>query len=113
MDRAPFQLPPHPHEREITAKYFRGLGDPTRLAILELLRGGERYVGELVELLDSRQPQISNHLAVLRWCGFVKTRRDHRTIYYSIADERVSQMIDGARALLADNDAHHDAIDGR
>jgi ArsR family transcriptional regulator len=49
------------------AKYFRGLGDPIRLRILELLRtDGELSVGELVRRLDLPQPQVSNHLACLR-----------------------------------------------
>ena len=46
------------------------------------------------------QPKVSNHLACLRWCGFVQTRRDHPTVYYRIADERVSRAA-GARARPA------------
>lgn len=88
-------------------KYFRGLGDPTRLGILQLLREeGELSVGELAERLGLAQPKISNHLACLRWCGFVETRREHRLVYNRIADGRVAEMIDLAHALLDDNEAH-------
>jgi DNA-binding transcriptional ArsR family regulator len=103
---APFSLPEQPLEADIVAKYFRGFGDPTRVRILELLAGGERSVGELVNLTGAPQPKVSNHLACLRWCGFVDSRREHRTVYYRIADKRVLQMLELARGLLADNAEH-------
>ncbi len=103
---APFQLPAEPAATDIMAKYFRGFGDPTRLRILELLSGGERSVGELAELIGSPQPNVSNHLACLRWCGFVESRREHRTIFYRVADERVLRIVQLARALLEDNAEH-------
>ncbi len=89
------------------AKYFRGLGDPLRVRILQLLRTeGELSVGELVERLGEAQPKISNHLACLRWCGFVEAQRSHRTVMNRIADQRVLEMLDLAEALLADNAEH-------
>ena len=93
MKPAPFHLPEQPFEVDIVAKYFRGLGDPTRLRILEALKDGERSVGQLVEVLDEPQPKVSAHLACLRWCGFVETRREHRTVHYRIADLRVVRML--------------------
>ena len=91
----------------MVAKYFRGLGDPIRLRILELLRReGELSVGELVDRLALPQPQVSNHLACLRWCGFVEARRDGRTVYNRIADRRVAAMLELAQSLLADNAEH-------
>ncbi len=96
-----------PLASDLVAKYFRGLGDPIRLRILELLRGeGELSVGELVRRLGLPQPQVSNHLACLRWCGFVAARRDGRTIYNRVADERVGAMLELAASLLADNAEH-------
>ncbi len=104
---SPFRLPAVPAKTDLVAKYFRGLGDPTRLRILELLRSdGELSVGELVERLQIGQTKVSNHLACLRWCGFVEARREHRTVYNRIADERVAQMVDLAHALLEDNEEH-------
>ena len=88
-------------------KYFRALGDPTRVRILELLgERGELSVTELVRRLNQPQPKVSNHLACLRWCGFVDTRRDHPTVYYRVADKRVGELLALARALLADNAEH-------
>ena len=106
LDTAPFRLPETPKEQDLLAKYFRALGDPTRLRVLELLSDGERSVGELVAALGLPQPQVSNHLACLRWCGFVTTRREHRTIHYRLADDRVHEIVTLARALLADNADH-------
>lgn len=104
---APFRLPEAPVETDLVAKYFRGLGDPTRLRILEFLRDeGELSVGELVERLGEAQPKVSNHLACLRWCGFIEARREHRTVYNRIADKRVVKLLDLGHALLADNEEH-------
>jgi ArsR family transcriptional regulator, cadmium/lead-responsive transcriptional repressor len=104
---APFRLPTAPAATDLVAKYFRGLGDPSRLRILELLRGDEELsVGELVERLALPQPKVSNHLACLRWCGFLEARRDGRTVYNRIADPRVAAMLHLAESLLADNAEH-------
>ena len=106
MISAPFRLPAEPVEGDLLAKYFRVLGDRTRLRILDLVREQERSVGELAQFLREPQPKVSNHLACLRWCGFVATRREHRTIYYRLADERVEGVIALGRALLHDNAEH-------
>ena len=104
---APFRLPAAPVATDLVAKYFRGLGDPIRLHILQLLREeGELAVGDLVARLGLPQPKVSNHLACLRWCGYVDSRREQRTVYYRIADKRVVNMLDLAHALLEDNEEH-------
>jgi DNA-binding transcriptional ArsR family regulator len=105
-EEAPFRLPEQPLESDIVAKYFRGLGDATRMRILDALGTGERSVGELVELLGEPQPKVSSHLACLRWCGFVDSRREYRTVYYRVADPRVLEIVRLARGLLADNAEH-------
>jgi len=104
---APFRLPAAPAKTDLIAKYFRGLGDPTRLRILHLLREeGELSVGEVVERLQLGQTKVSNHLACLRWCGFIEARREHRVVYNRIADDRVSAMVDLATSLLEGNEEH-------
>ena len=107
LTASPFRLPVAPLETDLVAKYFRGLGDPSRLRILELLqREGELPVGALVARLGLPQPQVSNHLACLRWCGFVEARREGRLVFNRIADRRVEAMLELAQSLLADNAEH-------
>ena len=101
---APFVLAEEPSHTELLAKYFRGLGDPTRLRILRLLDdAGELAVGELVRRLGLPQATVSTHLACLRWCGFVSTRRADRFVIYALADSRVSELIGMGESLLANN----------
>lgn len=103
-------------ESELMAKYFRGLGDATRVQILELLaEHDELSVGELVARLRMSQSKVSNHLACLRWCGFVATRRSHPNVFYRIADGRVEELLGLAHGLLSSNADHVSAcahIDG-
>ncbi len=107
LSASPFRLPSEPLPTDLVAKYFRGLGDPIRLRILELLRAeDELSVGELVAGLGLPQPQVSNHLACLRWCGFVEARREGRTVFNRIADQRVEAMLELAQSLLAENAEH-------
>lgn len=103
----PFVLPASPVEAVLLAKYFRGMGDPTRVRILQLLADdGELGVSELVTRLGQSQSKVSNHLACLRWCGFVTTRREHPSVYYRVADDRVIELLTLGRGLLADNAEH-------
>lgn len=107
ISSAPFTLADAPSRTELLAKYFRGLGDPTRLRILRLLNGAaELSAGELVRRLEMPQATVSTHLGCLRWCGFVATRRENRSVIYRLADPRVSELVTLAEALLADNADH-------
>ncbi len=91
----------------LLAKFFRGLGDPTRIRILQLLLDGERTVGELVEELGSFQGRVSSHLACLRWCGFVTSRRDGQNVYYHVIDSRVRKLLNAGADFLNE---HQDSI---
>jgi DNA-binding transcriptional ArsR family regulator len=103
----PFALAEAPSRTALLAKYFRGLGDPTRLRILRLLdEAGELSAGELVRRLDMPQATVSTHLGCLRWCGFVTTRRVQRSVIYALADPRVSELVATAESLLHDNADH-------
>lgn len=88
---------------EVLARFFRGLDDPTRVLILELLLDGEKRVSELVELIGSPQGRISSHLGCLRWCGYVATRRAGRGVYYRLADDRVRALLRIAQDLMTEN----------
>ncbi len=83
------------------AKLFRGLADPSRLAILDALRAGPLSVGEVVVATGLGQPNASNHLACLLDCGLVAREQRGRFAYYALADARVGDLIALADDLLA------------
>lgn len=86
----------------VGARLFSSLGDPTRLAILLTLLGGERRVGEIVDIVGSTQPNVSNHLACLKGCGLVTARPgERRQVFYSIAHPEVSGLLAAADEVLA------------
>ena len=73
--------------------FLKALSHENRLLLLCLLAEKERSVGELENILSLRQPTVSQQLARLRYDGLVNTRRDGKTIYYSIASEDVRRVI--------------------
>jgi DNA-binding transcriptional ArsR family regulator len=73
---------------------FQVLGEPRRLAILELLRDGERPVGELVEHLGLTQLTVSKHLRVLKEAGLVVVRADAQRRLYRIRPEPLAELDD-------------------
>ena len=83
------------------AKLFRGLGDPTRLAILQVLASGERRVTDLVHEVGSSQANVSGHLACLKDCGLVADRPQGRATYYSLASDELFDVLRAAETLLA------------
>ncbi len=83
-----FDVPTMRAAADEASSLMRVLSNPDRLLLLCQLAQGERRVGELEELLDIRQPTLSQQLAVLREEALVETRRDGKQIYYRIASEK-------------------------
>lgn len=90
-------------QTEVLSKFFRGLGDPTRVKIIEHLLDGEKSVGELVSLLGLPQGRVSTHLACLRWCGYVSSYKNGRNVYYRVDDQRVREILHLAKQIIVDN----------
>lgn len=86
----------------LKAKLFRGLADPSRLALLEELRAGPKTVSELVVATGLSQPNVSGHLACLKDCGLVAGRQEGRYVTYALADPRIDVVLRGAEGILAD-----------
>jgi DNA-binding transcriptional ArsR family regulator len=84
------------------AEVLKVLAQPRRLMILDCLHDGEKSVGELAELLNVPQPNVSQHLAALRARDIVATRREGNTIYYSLTNDKLMQACDICREFLAD-----------
>lgn len=81
------------------ARYFRVLGDPTRLQIIRLLLEGEGTVSQLVKAIGVPRSRISNHLACLKWCRVVSSQRKGRAVVYRISDPRVAELLALAASL--------------
>jgi ArsR family transcriptional regulator len=78
---------------------FHALSDATRLAILEMLRDGERCVCDLQAELDAAQSRLSFHLRVLKEAGLVTDRREGRWAYYTIVPGALAEVHDLAVAM--------------
>ena len=93
MTLAPQDLSQLKDKTTEAAELLRQLSNPNRLLLLCHIAMGETSVGELEQELGLKQPGLSQQLAELRQAGLVKTRRQSRSIYYSIADAHVTSIL--------------------
>jgi DNA-binding transcriptional ArsR family regulator len=77
----------------LIVEVFRMLADATRIQVLWALVGGELSVNELAEHVAKPAPSVSQHLAKLRMARLVRTRRAGTTIYYSLENEHVRELV--------------------
>ncbi len=82
------------------AEFFKALGHPARLVILDQLRAGERSVQELQVALEMDQSSVSQQLAVLRNKNIVDSRKEGTTVYYRVRDAMIFQLLDVARSIF-------------
>ena len=85
---------------QFKAEFFKALGHPMRIRILELLRGGPLGVGQLQEAIGAPASSISQQLAVLRSRNIVVTERRGTTVIYSVRDADLFELLDVARRLF-------------
>jgi len=76
-----------------TANLFKSLANPLRLKLLHALSEGEKCVSELASISDARDSTVSQHLALLRKDGLVANRRNAQTIFYCLANAKISELI--------------------
>ncbi|HET8638748.1 MAG TPA: metalloregulator ArsR/SmtB family transcription factor [Solirubrobacterales bacterium] len=91
--------PPEPIH-QIKAEFFRTLGHPARVRILELLRDGELSVGKLQAELGIDSSGASQHLAAMRRQGLLESRREGTSVFYRVRDPRVFQLLETTRQLI-------------
>ena len=89
----------------LRARFFHGLADPSRLAILEALRVGELTAGEVAGAAGLSPSNASRHLACLKDCGLLEARQEWRRVYYRLAE--------GVAELLSANDRFVERVAGR
>lgn len=88
------------------AAFFRALGHPTRVAVIELLSSGEKDVVELTAAIGVPQGRLSSHLAILRAGSVVTVQRRGHHRFYRVTDPRVQQAVTLARELIRAGAAH-------
>jgi len=84
------------------AEFFRMLGHPVRIRVLELLQDGPKAVRELLAEIDVEAPSLSQQLAVLRRSGIVTATRDGSTVVYALAGGDVADLMRAARRILTE-----------
>jgi DNA-binding transcriptional ArsR family regulator len=85
---------------ELVGTMCKAMNDPKRLMILYALREGPLSVGNIADLLESNQANISQHLAVLRERGLVESSRQGNSIYYSLRHPKIIDAIDTLRLVM-------------
>ena len=76
------------------AECLKTLAHPSRLQIVQLLMAGRQYsVNEIAEACDLSQPATSDHLRLMQRCGFLASQRDGRTVYYSISEPHLHDIM--------------------
>lgn len=86
---------------QVKAEFFKTLGHPARIRVIELLRDGERSVGELIPLVGIEASHLSQQLGVLRRAGVVTARKEGSTVLYSVSDPRIFHLLESAKAILS------------
>lgn len=95
---------------QMKAEFFRILGHPVRVRILELLRDGERTVGDLQNELQMDSSGTSQHLGVLRRHGILDGRREGTSVYYAVRDPRIFQLLEVSRQILTSSLTESQAV---
>lgn len=86
---------------QLKAEFFKTLGHPARIRVLELLSGGEHAVAEMVPQVGVEPANLSRQLAVLRRAGLVATRKEGATVHYSLTSPHVAELLAVARRILS------------
>ncbi|MDH6134701.1 DNA-binding transcriptional ArsR family regulator [Kitasatospora sp. MAA4] len=84
------------------AEFFRTLGHPVRIRVLELLQDGPRPVRELLTEIDVEASSLSQQLAVLRRTQLVSATRDGNTVVYALSTPDVAELLRAARRILTE-----------
>jgi len=84
------------------AEFFKTLGHPARIRVLELLSRREYAVGELLPEVGVEATSLSQQLAVLRRAGLVTSRKEGSTVYYSLTSPQVAELLTVARRILTE-----------
>ena len=85
---------------QVKADFFKTLAHPARIRVLELLREGERSVGELIPEVGLEASHLSQQLGILRRANVLQARKEGSTVRYSVTDPRIFELLEVAKAIL-------------
>jgi DNA-binding transcriptional ArsR family regulator len=85
---------------QVKAEFFKTLGHPARIRVLEVLRDGECTVGELIPAVGIEPSHLSQQLGILRRANILQTRKEGAAVRYSVTDPRIFDLLEVARAIL-------------
>ena len=86
-------------EYEAISRQFKALCDPNRVWILNILKHGEQCACHLLEALSVGQPTLSHHMKILVESGVVNARKQGKWVYYSLADQGITDLIEYLNTL--------------
>ncbi len=86
---------------EVNSEFFKTIGHPARIRVLEILRDGEHTAGELQDKVGLEQSHLSQQLAVLRRANIVRARKDGTSMVYSVVDPRIFHLLETAKAIIS------------
>jgi DNA-binding transcriptional ArsR family regulator len=85
---------------QLKAEFFKTLGHPARIRVLEVLAEREHAVGDMLPEIGIEAANLSQHLAVLRRAGLVTTRKEGSSVFYSLTSPEIAELLRVARQIL-------------
>lgn len=85
---------------QVKAEFFRTLAHPARIRVLEVLKGGERPVSELIPEVGIEASHLSQQLGVMRRAGIIQSRKVGANVYYSVGDAKLFELLDVAKRII-------------
>jgi ArsR family transcriptional regulator len=85
---------------QVKAEFFRTLGHPARIRVLEILKAGERPVNELIPEVGIEASHLSQQLGLMRRAGIIQSRKVGANVYYSVGDPKLFELLDVAKRII-------------
>jgi ArsR family transcriptional regulator len=95
---------------QVKAEFFRTLGHPARIRVLEVLQGGERPVSELIPEVGIEASHLSQQLGVMRRAGIIQSRKVGSNVYYSVGDPKLFELLDVAKRIITSSLAESQSL---
>ena len=92
---------------ELKAEVLKALAQPTRLQILECLRGGEKCICEIIPAIGGEQSNISRHISLMQKSHLVTTRKDGVKVMVKVSDPKIFHILDQVSILLKNRMSEH------